>query len=119
LTRLKVGDGPDSRVPPVSVRRKKKRRGGSAGPAGLWSWAAGPLRAQGKRKRKRPAGLDWMRAERIEEREREKKGFSFFSFKFFFSNSFFQTFKLQSNKNPCIQIMMHKHLLFLNYFGDV
>jgi hypothetical protein len=57
LTRLEEGDGPDSRVPPVSVRRKKKRRRGSAGPAGLWSWAAGPLRAQ-RKKKERPAGLE-------------------------------------------------------------
>jgi hypothetical protein len=50
--------------------------------------------------------------------EREKRGFSFFfSFKFFFQIHFsnIQT----SIKNPCIQIMMHKHLLFLNYFSDV
>jgi hypothetical protein len=34
-------------------------------------------------------------------------------------NSFqidFQTFKLQSNKKPCIRIIMHKHLLFLILF---
>jgi hypothetical protein len=50
-----------------------------------------------KRKRKRPAGLDWMRAKKMKgEGERGEEGFAFFkknSFKFIF-----QTFKLQSNK---------------------
>jgi hypothetical protein len=45
-------------------------------------------------------------------RERGKgKRFSFLKkilFKFIF-----QTFKLHSNKKPCIRIIMHKHLLFL------
>jgi hypothetical protein len=31
----------------------------------------------------------------------------------------FQTFKLPSNKKPCIQIMMHMHLLFLIYLSDI
>jgi hypothetical protein len=52
-------------------------------------------------------------------KEREERGKVFlFLFKFFFK-FVFQTFKLQTNRNPCIQIMMHKHLLFLNYFNDV
>jgi hypothetical protein len=85
----------------------------------LWSWAAGPLRAQGKKERKacRPGNLRAGLEEREREREGEERVLSFFkkiSFKFIF-----QTFKLQSNKNPCIQIMMHKHLLSLNYFSDV
>jgi hypothetical protein len=61
----------------------------------------------------------------LREKEKEKVGrgemgrkregergvrFCGFLFKFF---SFFQTFKLHSNKKPCIRIMMHKHLLFL------
>jgi hypothetical protein len=49
------------------------------------------------------------------ERERRVCLFSFF-FKFL-SNSFFK--HSNSNKNPCTQIMMHKHLFSLNYFSDV
>jgi hypothetical protein len=70
-------------------------------------------------KEEKASGLKWLRAKEVEERERERERrvlsfFSQISFKFNF-----QTFKLQSNKNPCIQIMMHKHLLSLNYFSDV
>jgi hypothetical protein len=45
------------------------------------------------------------------EKGRGERGFGVF-----FLNSFqihFQTFKLYSNKKPCIRIMIHKHLLFL------
>jgi hypothetical protein len=46
-------------------------------------------------------------------RKREKRErISFFKL---FSNHF-QTFKHQSNKKPCIRIMMHNHLLFLILF---
>jgi hypothetical protein len=83
-------------------------------------------RRRAREEKEKASGLGCLRAEgmlgRREKRKREGegegKGISFFKKKFF-SNSFFQTFKLQSNKNPCIRIMMHKHLLFLNYFSDV
>jgi hypothetical protein len=57
------------------------------------------------------------REKRKREGEGEGKGFPFsfkISFQIHFSN-------IQSSikQNPCIQIMMHKHLLFLNYFSDV
>jgi hypothetical protein len=81
----------------------------------------GRLRAH--RKKKRPLALGscglkgcWAGGRKEKEREREKE----FPFSFKISFQFiFQTFKLQSNKNPCIRIMMHKHSLFLNYFSDV
>jgi protein gp37 len=76
------------------------------------NWAVAGAR---KGKRKRPAGLDWMRAEKEErERERERERVLFF-FKNFLFKFIFQTFK----QNPCIRNMMHKHLLILNYFSDV
>jgi hypothetical protein len=79
----------------------------------LGRWA-GFARA-GKKKGQPAWGLaGWARKG---ERERGREEFVFFfqiSFKFIF-----QTFKLKSNKNPCIQIMMHKHLFSLNYFSDV
>jgi hypothetical protein len=83
-------------------------------------------------------GVAGLRA-RKERREREKKGRGLGSFLLsFFSNLFkliFQTFEIelffklfltfqtfkhfkashQQTKTPCIQIMMHKHLLLLNY----
>jgi hypothetical protein len=92
LTRLKVGDGPDSRVPPVSGRSERKGREGCAGPVCVRSWAkwAG-ARAREKEKGLRPARLRAERGER--ERVRERKGFAFFLK--FLSNSLF---KLQSNK---------------------
>jgi hypothetical protein len=68
----------------------------------------GPKEKERERK-KRWAGCGKERKERGEE-------FSFFKFLFKF---IFQTFKLQTNRNPCIRIMMRKHLLFLNYFNDV
>jgi hypothetical protein len=69
----------------------------------------GPKEKKGRGKRDGPTGG--------KEREERGKGFSF-SFKFLFK-FIFQTFKLQTNRNPCIRIMMHKHLLFLNYFSNV
>jgi hypothetical protein len=69
------------------------------------------------------AGLEASRAKRREvlgrlrrKKRGEGEGFPFLKILF---NFIFQTFKLQSNKNPCIRIMMHKHLLFLNYFSDI
>jgi hypothetical protein len=72
------------------------RRGCELGP----TWAVLLARL---RKRKRPAGLGWLRAKREEReremgrlwiRERREERFSFF----FLFNFIFQTFKLQSNK---------------------
>jgi hypothetical protein len=51
---------------------------------------------------------------RLEEK-RERNGKNDFLLKLF-SNHFFQNFKIHSNKKPCIQIMMHNHLLFLILF---
>jgi hypothetical protein len=93
----------------VLGRQREKKRGGK----GKWA---------GEEKRERVAGLG-------RERE-EREGFGKFSF-FFFSN-LFKTLNLNSFQNfqnilktyktshkqaikPCIQIMMHKHLLLLNY----
>jgi hypothetical protein len=124
LTRLEVGERPDGRAPPVSDRRKKKREEAVLGRRGR---VAGPLGPSARaREKEKAAGLGCLRAEgmlgrrekRKREGEREGKGFLFFLLKFLFK-FIFQTFKLQSNKNPCIRIMMHKHLLFLNYFSDV
>jgi hypothetical protein len=121
--RSKVGERPDGRAPPVGLWRKKKR-----GKALCWAGGGDGLgrcgltaRARGK-KRKRPLarGVGGLKegAGRLERKERERERVFSFSFKFLFK-FIFQTFKLQSNRNPCIRIMMHKHLLSLNYFGDV
>jgi hypothetical protein len=79
-------------------------------------WASVGRLARAGEKKGQPAWVSRVGLER--ERGREREGFvSFFfqiSFKFIF-----QTFKLKSNKNPCIQIMMHKHLFSLDYFSDV
>jgi hypothetical protein len=117
-----VGEGPDGRAPPVSLRCKKKRERGRCWAGGVAELGQLGRRAREERKRK---GL-WpgcLRAEvgpagEMRERERGRKGIPFSFLKFLFK-FIFQTFKLQSNKNPCIRIMMHKHLLFLNYFSDV
>jgi hypothetical protein len=93
---MEVEGAPDRGAPLVSLGAKRKKgRGGGAGPAGVADWAnLGRLRVRGKRKVLRaeagPAG-------EMRERGRgEEKGFPFllkFLFKFIF-----QTFKLQSNK---------------------
>jgi hypothetical protein len=78
---------------------------------GWANWAG--ARAREKEEGLRPARL---RAERGE-RERERKGLSLF-----FSNFFqihFSNIQTPNKRKPCIQIMMHKHLLSLNYFSDV
>jgi hypothetical protein len=77
-------------------------------------WAnVGRLARAGEKKGQPAWGLaGWAR-----KGERERRVCLFFfqiSFKFIF-----QPFKLKSNKNPCTQIMMHKHLCSLNYFSDV
>jgi hypothetical protein len=95
------------------------RRSSEAGPA----WAG--LRAREKTGR-RPGIVHGLKEKEKERRgkrdgsaggkEREERGEEFsFSFKFLFK-FIFQTFKLQSNRNPCIRIMMHKHLLFSRLF---
>jgi hypothetical protein len=82
-------------------------------------WANLGRCARGEKKKKRPAGLGWLRA-KSEGRERERvRVFSFsFSFKFPFQIHF-SNLQTSIKQNPCIRIMMHKHLLFLNYFSDV
>jgi hypothetical protein len=80
LTRLAVGDEPDGRAPPVSVRRKKEKRE----KGGCWAgegadWANLGRCARG-RKRK-ASGLEWLRAKNRRKGEREgeeKKRVSFF-----------------------------------------
>jgi hypothetical protein len=75
----------------------------------------GPLRAQGKEKEK---GLPaWIGRGPKVKGEREGKGFALF-FKIFFQIHF-SNIQTPIKQNPCIRIMMHKHLLFLNYFSDV
>jgi hypothetical protein len=81
----------------------------------LGRWAVEGAREKG-RKACRPGIL---RAGLEEKGERGGEGRVLFCFFFKSFKFIFQTFKLQSNKNPCIQIMMHKHLLSLNYFSDV
>jgi hypothetical protein len=102
--------------------RKRKGGGGRAGPAGCEVGPLGPS-ARARKEKEKASGLGCLRAEigpagEMRERERGRKGFPF-SFSKFRFKYIFQTFKLQTNKNPCIRIMMHKHLLFLNYFSDV
>jgi hypothetical protein len=77
-------------------------------------WANLGRCARGEKKKKRPASLGWLRA-KSEGRERgrgEEKGFPF-SFKFSFQIHF-SNIQTSIKQNPCIRIMMHKHLLFLN-----
>jgi hypothetical protein len=117
---LEVGGAPDRGVhlSAPGIKRKGRRRG--VGPAGRAGWAAAGWK-------RRPAawelrGLKKERGKGIgpagkKGREGKERFFSF-SFKFLFK-FVFQTFKLQSNRNPCIRIMMHIHLLFLDYFSDV
>jgi hypothetical protein len=52
LTRLKVGDGPDSRVPPVSGRSERGGREAELGRRGDGAGPNGPLRAQEKKRKK-------------------------------------------------------------------
>jgi hypothetical protein len=85
---------------------------------GLGRWAGLP--ARGKKERKGQPAWDFVGWARRKGREGERGKGLFLSFFFQISFKFiFQTFTLKSNKNPCIQIMMHKHLFSLNYFSDV
>jgi hypothetical protein len=118
-----VGGDSDRRAPPGSER---KEWGGGSGPR----WLCGPeeeVGQGGKRKRgRRAVGLG---------REERERGLGVWRVLFFFPKLFksFQTlnlnlflnlFKLskhfkashQQTKTPCIQIMMHKHLLPLKLF---
>jgi hypothetical protein len=85
------------------VKKKKKKA----------CWPGNGCGPKEKKGRERWAG--W-RKEKEREREREK-GFPF-SFKFSFQIHF-SNIQTSIKQNPCIRIMMHKHLLFLNYFSDV
>jgi hypothetical protein len=116
LTRLKVGDGPDSRVPPVSARRKKKREKGAV--LGQRVAELGHLGRCTHERKKKASGLIacGLKEKKGRERGRGKKRFVFFKFSFQIHFSNIQT---SIKQNPCIRIMMHKHLLFLNYFSDV
>jgi hypothetical protein len=77
LTRPEEGDGPDSRVPPVSGRNEKKKGGRRSWAGGVRVGLAGPVCSRGKEEK--ASGLKWLRAKEIEEREREReKGFVFF-----------------------------------------
>jgi hypothetical protein len=104
---------------PVTARKRKGWRQCWAG-----GEQTGPTRAAVHGER-RPAALlvsgqekKVGRLEKIGERRGRKEKKKVFFFKTLFK-IVFQTFKLQSNRNPCIRIMMHKHLLFLNYFSDI
>jgi hypothetical protein len=110
----------------VTARKKKKGKACWAGGAAMLG-QLGSAYARGGETGRRPGLFTGLKKKKErgkgdgpdggKEREERGKGFSF-SFKFLFK-FIFQTFKLQSNRNPCIRIMMHKHLLFLNYFSDV
>jgi hypothetical protein len=77
-------------------------------------WAVAGAR---RRKGKRPAGPVWMRAKSEGRGGVRGRGFCLF-LKKILSNSF-SNIQTPIKQNPCIRIMMHKHLLFLNYFSDV
>jgi hypothetical protein len=99
LTRLKVGDGPDSRVPPVSARRKKKRGKGAV--LGRRVAELGHL-GRCTREKKKASGLIacGLKERKGRERERErKKDFVVFFFEIFFSNSFFKHSNFNQTKS--------------------
>jgi hypothetical protein len=77
----------------VLLGREERKAGGLEGVRGLQREGEGGGPAGPKEKRG----------------EGERRGVFFFKILFKFN---FQTFKLHSNKKSCIQIMMHKHLLF-------
>jgi hypothetical protein len=72
-----------------------------------------------RERKKKASGLIACGLKEKKGREREGEGkkvlfFFKFSFQIHFSN-----IQTSIKQNPCIRIMMHKHLLFLNYFSDV
>jgi hypothetical protein len=81
----------------------------------LGRWAVAGAKEK-ERKACRPGNLRAGLEERERERERGK-GFVFFLKKFF--QIHFSNIQTPIKQNPCIRIMMHKHLLSLNYFSDV
>jgi hypothetical protein len=78
----------------------------------------GHLGRRRAREKKQADGLGCLRAEKNRRKgERGREGFvSFFSnfFQIHFSN-----IQTPIKRKPCIQTMMHNHLLSLNYFSDV
>jgi gluconate kinase len=69
-------------------------------------------------RQKKEEGLlawEWLRAKRIEEWERERERRRGFFLKKNFFQTHFSNIQTPIKQNPCIRIMMHKHLLFLNY----
>jgi hypothetical protein len=96
---------------------KKKKGGRRVWAGGVRSWAGwAGLFAGKRRKGLRPEMVAGQRSRRKGGRERE--GFCPF-FLNFFQIHFSNIQNSNQTKNPCIQIMMHKHLLSLNYFSDV
>jgi hypothetical protein len=97
----------------ASGAKKRKGRRGGAGPAGERigpTWAV--ARAGEKERPLAWNGCGPKIEERERERERRRKGFPF-SFKISFQIHF-SNIQTSIKENPCIRIMMHKHLLFLN-----
>jgi hypothetical protein len=120
------GSGPDARARPVSERRRGKKK-----------WATGGV--LGRKRESRPRGVRWAAGFG----PKGRGGLGFCLFIYFFFQTFFKPFQthisnfeielfskhskifkifLKSFKishkqiiKPCIQNMMHKHLLLLNY----
>jgi hypothetical protein len=92
-----------------------RRRGSVTGPAccACAREPDGPSWLAGYEKREGESWASWSGPQEGKGREEREKDLFF---KKLFSNHF-QTFKLRSNKKPCIRIMMHKHLLFLILFN--
>jgi hypothetical protein len=115
---------PDMRGRPVS--ECKREEGGSWAALASWAGRGGGPAGEKRKRGRRAVGLD---------REERERGLGVWRDLFFFPKLFksFQTlnlnpffinlFKLskhfkashQQTKTPCIQIMMRKHLLLLNY----
>jgi hypothetical protein len=96
---------------------KKKRERRACWASGCGVGPHGPTARAGKRNR--PTAWGVCGPKRIGEkgeRERERRVCPFFSnfFQIHFSN-----IQTPIKRKPCIQTMMHNHLLSLNYFSDV
>jgi hypothetical protein len=81
---------------------------------------AGPLGRRAREKKEKASGLDacglkgcWAGGRKEKERRGRGKRVFPFSFKFSFQIHF-SNIQTSIKQNPCIRIMMHKHLLFLN-----